>query len=102
MPPFFPRTVAVPSDEMPSERAAWSRSDAHSTRCHSSSSPRLAPLRLACPELLLGSPVSFWFDRSSTDRPAAVVGLDFCPRRKMDASEGRRGDDLCESAGVVP
>ena len=31
-----------------------------------------------------------------------MVDLDFWPRRKIDASDGRRGEDLCDSAGVVP
>ena len=40
--------------------------------------------------------------RSSTDWPATAELFVFCPMRKMDASEGRRGDDLCDSPGVVP
>ena len=63
--PFLPRTVAVPSDENPSARAAWLRSEVDSMWSQSSSSsPRLVPL--ACPELLLGSPVAFEL-KSSTD-----------------------------------
>ena len=65
----------------------------------SSSSPRLVPL--ACPERLLGSPVAFEL-KSSTDTSVVFDADDFCPSRKIDARDGLRGDDLCESPGVVP
>ena len=56
--PCFPGTVAVPSDEKASARAAWLRSGVDLMWSQSSSLlPRLVPF--ACPELLLGSPVAF-------------------------------------------
>ena len=97
--PFFPRTVAVPSGESPNTRAAWSRSDTDSTWSQSSPtpSPRLVPLLDVVVAELSSS-----IDGAPVPGPSAD-GFAFCPIRKIDASEGRRGEDLCEeTAGVVP